>query len=34
MDIFEVEFPDETSPVDMEEGENDRKYDKNDENGE
>ena len=29
MDICEAEFPDDTSPVDMEEGVNDRKDDKN-----
>ena len=29
MDIREAEFPDETSPIDMEEGVNDREDDKN-----
>ena len=31
MDICEAEFPDVTSPVDMEEGVSDRKYDNNEE---
>ena len=29
MDICEAEFPDDTSPVEAEEGVHDRKYDKN-----
>ena len=32
MDISEAEFLDDTSPVDMEEGVNDRNYDKNEKN--
>ena len=34
MDICEAEFQDDTSPVDMEEGVNDVKYDKNENNDE